>query len=83
MASSVIKKPNNRVIKYFDVVVPGGSNSYNFASDAPSDYNVSKRLCAMSMGGAGAHISQLGSTMLYFDPVLSSDSTIRIAYYVD
>lgn len=66
MASGVIKKPNNRAIKFFDVAVPGGSNSYNFASDAPSDYNSDKRLCAISIGQSGATIFQLGLVTLFF-----------------
>ena len=83
MASGVIKKPNNRAIKFFDVAVPGGSNTYNFSSNAPSDYNSSKRLCAISIGQSGAKIFQLGPVTLYFDPALSANSKIRIVYYVD
>lgn len=83
MASGVIKKSSNRQIKYFDVVVPAGSASYNFASQVPSDYNATTRLNAMSVGGAGAFITQLGGTSMFFSAALGSSSTIRILYFVD
>ena len=83
MASGVIKKSNNRQIKYFDVVVPSGSANYNFSSQKPSDYVADNRLGAISIGGTGAFITQLSDPYIFFSTALGSSSTIRITYFVD
>jgi hypothetical protein len=83
MASGVIKKPNNRTIKYFDVQVPAGSSYYNFSSDVPSDYSSDNRLGACSIGGTGVLITQLGATILFFSAATSAVTQIRIHYYTN
>ena len=83
MAEVTIKKPNNREIKYFDVAVPSGSASYIFTSSVPSDYLAANRLTAISIGGAGLIITQLGAYALYFKEALGAASLIRILYYGD
>lgn len=83
MASGVIAKASNRMVKYFDVVVPSGNASYNFSSVAPSDYSGAKRLGAISIAGAGVVIAQLGAVALFFTAALTANATIRILYYVD
>lgn len=83
MASGVIKKPNNRTIKYFDVTVPAGSSYYNFSSDVPSDYSSDNRLGACSIGGTGVLITQLSQTILFFNAATSATTNIRILYYTN
>lgn len=83
MASGVIKKPNNRAIKFFDVTVPAGSNSYNFSSDAPSDYSSDNRLGACSIVGTGVLITQISATALFFNAAPSAVTHIRILYYTN
>ena len=69
-------------VKYFDVTVPSGSSSYDFSSVKPSDYDAAKRLGAISIGGAGTYITQIGGSRIYLSATLSSASTIRVLYYV-
>lgn len=83
MASSVIKKPNTREIKFFDVTVPSGSTTYDFTNDAPSDYSTDKRLAICSISGAVAPPVQLSAYSLYFSSATSATSRLRILYYVN
>lgn len=74
---------NSKLIKYFDVSVPGGVSSYKFSNDRPADYG--SAVGAISIQGSGTLIAQLSvasSTLYLSEATTSQGMTVRIMYAV-